>query len=166
MAVVTVRSQLITNIVNSPPIQNPVTQENARKRASAAVVTLNTTDSVGSIYKLARVMSHWRMINLRLFNAALTAGNASIGLYRTDADGGAAVAVACYGNAVSLAAANLTGIEQAYAVRTLDKMVSLVWQDAGTYALDPKLALDLCLTLTTAVTVAGLVAMDLNFCVD
>lgn len=165
MALVTVRSNLITNIVAVPPVQNIVTLENARKRASAAVVSVTNGDSIGSIYKLARVMSHWRLVNLRVFNGAVTSAAANLGLYRTDADGGAVVSAACYAAAVSLAAATTTGTEMLFAARTVDKLTALVWQDAG-LTVDPRLAYDVCFTLTAAATATGFVAMDLDFCID
>lgn len=165
MAVVTVRSQLITNIVASPPVQNPVTQENARQRTSAGVVTVTNGDSIASQYKLARVMSHWRIIGLRLFNAAITSGAGSLGLYRTDADGGAVVVAAAYASAISIASATTTGTELLFSARTIDKLTNLVWQDAALSA-DPRLAYDIVLTLTAAATATGLLALDLSFAVD
>jgi len=165
MAVVTVRSQLITNIIASPRVQNPVTQENGRARSSAAVVTVTNGDSINSQYKLARVMSHWRLVGLRLFNAAITSGAANIGLYRTDDDGGAAVAAACYASAISIASATTTGTETLFSARTIDKLTALVWQDAGASA-DPRLAYDIVMTLTAAAAATGYVALDLAFVVD
>lgn len=165
MAVVTVRSNLVTNIAATPPLQNPVTQENARKRASACVATVTNGDSIASQYKMARVMSHWRLINLRLFNGAITSGAANLGLYRTDADGGAVVSAACYAAGASIASATTTGTELLFSARPINQLSNLIWQDAGLSA-DPKLAYDLVFTLTAAATATGFLVLDLNFCVD
>lgn len=165
MAVVIVRSTLIANTIASPPVQNPVTQENGRQRSSAAVVTVTNGDSIGSVYRLARVFSHWRMQSLRMFNGSITSAAASLGLYRTEADGGALVLATAYANSQAVATANSTGLELMFHNRSIDKLVQTVWQDAGLTA-DPRLPYDLCLTLTAAATATGVIAFDVCFVVD
>lgn len=165
MAVVTVRSTLITNVVASPPVQNPVTQEAARQRSAAGVVTATNGDSIGSVYKFARVPTHARLQSIRLFNAAITSGAGNLGLYRTDADGGAVVSAACYASAISIASATTTGTELLFSARAIDKLTNLVWQDAG-LTTDPRLVYDICLTLTAAAAATGFISLDLSYCID
>ncbi|CAB4166336.1 hypothetical protein UFOVP843_23 [uncultured Caudovirales phage] len=165
MAVVTVRSTIITNAIASPPVQNPVTQDGARQRSAAGVATVTNGDSIASIFKLVRVPSMARLQSLRLFNAAITSGAGNLGLYRTDGDGAAVVSVACYASAISIASATTTGTELLFSARTIDKLTNQVWQDAGLTA-DPRLFYDICLTLTAAAAATGLIALDLSYCVD
>lgn len=165
MAVVNIQSALITNMNASPPVQNAVSIEGGRKRSTVGFVTVTNGDSIASTYRIARIMSHWRLQTLRMFNNAITSGAANIGLYRTVADGGALVLASPYGAAIAIATANLAGTELLFANRTLDQIGASVWQDAGLTA-DPRLAYDLVVTLTAAATATGILAFELGFCVD
>ena len=167
MALVTVRSGLVSNIVASPPVQNSVMLENGRQRSSCSFVTVTNGDSIGSIYKMARVMSHWRIQSLRAVWGNITSGTASLGLYRTDQDGGALVLAAAYAAGQSIATANFAtgGLELFLQNRTIDKTIQQVWQDAG-LAADPKLAYDLCFTLNAAATATAFLGLDAGFVVD
>ena len=51
------------------------------------------SDNDGSTYRIARVHSSWRILSILMFNDAFAAAAGwTVGLYRTAADGGAAVA--------------------------------------------------------------------------
>ena len=165
MAVITARSTIVANTFASPPIQNPTVFENGRERCSVAVVGVTSGDSIGSVYKLARVFSWHRIRSIRMFNAAITSGAANFGLYRVDADGGAVVLANAYASAVSIASAQTTGTELAFSNRAISAMAQFIWQDAGLTA-DPHLPYDLCMTLTAAAAASGSVGFDIGFVID
>jgi hypothetical protein len=94
--------------------------------------------------------------DLRLTNQAQAAGAGDIGVYRTNADGGAVVSVAFFGSAVSVAAANLNAdVLNESGTNTEAKQAQPLWQAAGMTS-DPKSQLDIAFTITTAIT-TGLV---------
>ena len=128
MAVVAVNSTLITNINASPPVQNAPWAANSRERVTGAYATVTSGDSINSTYRLMTLNPLSRMVSLRLFNNAITSGAMNVGLHRTLADGGAAVAASAYASAISIATASLTGTELKFSARTIDQIVQQIWQ--------------------------------------
>jgi hypothetical protein len=87
----------------------------------------------------------------------------TLGLYRTAADGGAAVAAACYTSALAPTAANMAGTEVSFGTgRLASKIGQQVWQDAG-LTVDPNLWYDIVLVATTAGAAAGNVSWNMEY---
>ena len=165
MAVVTVRSQLITNINASPPVQNPAFLEGGIQRSTTGIVTVTSGDSIASQFKIARVYSWHRIRSIMMFNSAITSGAINLGLYRVDADGGAVVLANAYASALSIASASTAGGQLAASVRSLANQGQQIWQDAG-YSTDPHYALDLVATLTAAAAATGQLIFDVGTVID
>lgn len=167
MAVVNLKSSLVTNSDAALPIKNSVTDERGRVRNMVMTLETNADDSVGSVYRAFRVRSNWRLLGLYLKSDAIaTAPAADIGLYRTAADGGAVVTATTYGTAVLLSAAITTAeLNQLYEARDINRIAFKVWQDAGA-TVDPVIDYDLALTLTVATTAIGTVSLSLVYVID
>jgi hypothetical protein len=166
MAVVTTKSTLITNMETSPPIQNPTYNDGGRVRCAIATVAVANGDSIGSIYPLFRVYSHWRIVRLLLRTNAITSAAANFGLYKVDAT--TAVSAACYASAQSIATAITTlPVDLAFSAKVLTTTVPYqqVWADAGLTA-DPKLAYYLSAVLTAAATAGGNFSVEMFYTVD
>ena len=149
MAVVNLKSPLVTNDDAVPPTKNAVTDDRGRVRNMVATLETNADDSIASVYRFFRIRSNWRLLGLYIkCDAIATAPAADIGLYRTATDGGAVVDADCYATAVLLSSAITTAeLNQLYEVRGVEKIANKVWQDAGATA-DPLIDYDLALTLT------------------
>jgi hypothetical protein len=165
MAVVDVKSPLITNRDANPRVSNAATFQGGRVRSACAVVTVTNSDSIASIFRLCTVPSNARIRSVRLYCGAITSAAADIGLYQTTANGGAVVAVGAYATAQTIATANALGIECAFEARTIDKAAQRVWQDAG-LAADTTREYDICATLTAAATATGFLVVDVEYVVD
>jgi hypothetical protein len=165
MSVVSKYSALVTNHNASPPVQNAVTVEGARQREIVATVAIASSDSATSVYRLARLMSHWRVSSIRVLNTAVTGAAINLGLRRIVADGGAAVADTAYASALSIATASATGTEAAYQNRSVANAAQNVWADAGLSS-DPHLAYDLVAVLSADATAAGTLAVQVTYCID
>lgn len=165
MAVVAVNSNLVANIVASPPVQNPSTFEGGRVRSIRAVASVANGDSIASVYRMARIMSHWRLVRILLTTTAITSAAANLGLYRTVADGGAVVSAALYASATSLASAiNASPSDLRWSAITTPA-TSRVYEDLALTA-NPNLAYDLAFTLTAAAAANGTVGLEVLYTAD
>ena len=163
MAVVTTKSLLLTNQETSPPIQNPAYNDGGRVRAAVATVAVANGDSIGSIYPMFRVYSHWRIVRLLLRTNAITSAAANFGLYKTDSV--TAVSAACYASAQSIATAITTSpVDLAFSAKALTTTVPYqqVWADAGLSS-DPKLPYYLTAVLTAAATAGGNFSLEMLY---
>ena len=162
MAVVDVKSTLISNRDATPRIQTAAPIDGGQLRSWVATVELANGDSIASIYRLGQVPSAARINSIRIFCDAITSGAGDVGLYQTTANGGAVVAVGAYATAQSIASAITLGTEIAFEARNIDKVANYVWQDAGLTS-DPQRFYDICLTLTAATTAAGTVTVMVEY---
>jgi len=162
MAVVNIKSTAVQNADAAVQSLNPVHLSGAKKYSIVGNAAIAAADDDGSVMRLARVHSSWRITGIKIFNDAIAAGAWGLTLYRIAAEGGAAVAAGIYATAFDAATVHPTGLETAFAVRTIDKIGQQVWQDAGLTA-DPNLWYDLGFTLTTAGTAAGKVAWEIEY---
>jgi hypothetical protein len=154
MAVVNVKSAVITNLDAVPAVKPAVEDMRGRLKVIPFTVEIANGDSIASTYRVARVHSDHRILSIRKFSDAVTGAIADVGLYRTNADGGAVVLATAYGSAVSLVAADVIGAELAFEQRDIVNIMKYVWGDAGLTA-DPNLDYDVTFTLTAAATAAG-----------
>ncbi|MDR3418691.1 MAG: hypothetical protein P4L83_21165 [Nevskia sp.] len=165
MSVVNKLSALVTNHNASPMVQNAVTVEGGRRREIVTSVAIANGDNATSTYRLCRLMSHWRVSSIHVFNTAVTGAAINLGLSRTVADGGAAVAATAYASAQSIATASALGVESAFQNRTVDKIAQSVWADAGAAA-DTRLAYDLVATLSADAAAAGTLSVRVIYVID
>lgn len=165
MAVVNVKSGLITNRDASPRTLNSAALESGRVRSKCGTVEVTNGDSIGSTFRLCSVPSNARVRSIRLYCDAITSAAADVGLYQTTENSSAVVDADAYGSAVSIASANATGIEVAFEARNIDKIANRVWQDAGLSA-DPTREYDIVATLTAAATATGTLSFDVEYVVD
>jgi len=163
MAVVNTKSSQVANGDAAVQTLNASGVSGGRQYVSVDKVAVAAADDDGSVLRMFRVHSSWRILQLELLCDALTGGTSyDLGLYQIAANGGAVVAAGCYANAVDLSAAKTAWLEMAFENRTIDKVGNAVWQDAGLSA-DNGRWYDLCLTANTIGTAAGNVAMKMTF---
>jgi len=165
MAVVNVKSTLLTNRDAAPRTINPVVNDGARVRSKAFTVEVTNGDSIGSTFRLCDVPSNARINSLRLFFDSITSAAADVGLYQTTANGSAVVDADAYASAVSIASANTTGLEVMFEARNIDKVGKRVFEDAG-LTTDPFRDYDLVATLTAAAGATGTLSGILEYVID
>jgi hypothetical protein len=163
MAVVTLKSTVITNRDATPQVINDGRLERGSLRRSAGYVTAGAADSIASKYALVSLPSTAIVAGVILSCAALTSGAADIGVYRNTADGGAVVDVDLFASAQSVATAlvksNVTNESGNY---TLALQEQPLWQAAGLTA-NPGGSLDIVITLTAALTAGGLIGLEVYY---
>lgn len=116
-------------------------------------------DSIGSVLRVVRLPSNFRLTALELSSDAITSAAADIGVYEIAANGGAVVDADEFGSAVSLATAqDKTNVLCEAAAGDIDKAGKPLWERLGLSA-DSGRAYDVALTLTAAATAAGTVVV-------
>jgi hypothetical protein len=170
MAVVTVKSGVITNRDATPRVANAgALVKGALKQAIGTVEAANG-DSIASKYILGQIPSNAVGEIVRLYCDAITSGAADIGIYRTTGDGGAVVDVDFYASAQSIAAAITTGTEVQHEADATDAGVGFgladlekpLWQRLQLTS-DPNVIYDVVATLTAATTAAGTIGLRIQF---
>lgn len=166
MAVTTTEhSAIIDNIAATPPVLNNPGVYGGNVKVQIARVAIADNDDVGSIYRMFRVKSTDTVLSIKYFTPdTLTAMAADVGLYRTQADGGAVVDADAYASAASFATANvLAGVELAYEARGVGALGQPVWDDIASQTTDTRLSYDIAVTITTQVTDPGTLTMMLLY---
>jgi hypothetical protein len=102
MAVVNVKSGLITNRDAAPRTLNSAALESGRVRSKVGTVEVTNGDSIGSTFRLCSVPSNARVRSIRLFQDAITSAAADVGLYQTTENGSAVVDADAYASAASI----------------------------------------------------------------
>lgn len=155
MAVVNTLSTLVTNADATPRVMNDVRVDGAKTRTILATVEIAAADEDLSVYRLCRLKSHWIVKSIRKFNDTITGGtDFNVGLLDTAENGGAAVDDNVYGDAVSLATADLVGTEIAFEARGIELIGQKVFEDAG-LTTDPGKEYDLAFSAVTVGTASG-----------
>jgi hypothetical protein len=121
-------------------------------RTSCFVASILNGDSIGSTFIVARLPSHARVLRQSEIHSSGIAG-------MTDTDLGVAEAPACLMDGQTLAA---TGTVKAASAIPVGQEAKTLWELAG-LASDPKREMDVVLTMKTASTAAGTVAVDLVY---
>lgn len=167
MAVVAVKSTVVTNHNAQPRVQNSAGLENGvLVRAINANVAVGSGDSAASIYRFGKIRSSDWVDRLRLVSADIgttTAGD--VGLYDllTHSNGGAVVDVDYFASAVSLSGGAIDSdisFESGAAGGVYTNSEKRVWEALGLSA-DPHKEYDVALTLTGAADAAGTVLLRL-----
>lgn len=159
MAVVEVKSTLITNADATPVVFNSPRVDGGFERIEVATAAITDTNSIGSTYRMFRVPSNAVMTDLRIYSPDIgTTTIADIGLY--NADGGAVVDADFFASAVSLkdGALNGTDVLHESAVFSIANSGKELW-DALALTSDPGVFYDVTLTLTAAADATGTVKL-------
>jgi len=150
----TLKGTAITNREASPRVlNNPGLGEGAIvKTAIGYLLSVPAALSATSVIRLVSVPSNGIVTDVRFTSGAQAAGALDIGVYRTNADGGAVVDADFFASAVAVTAASLNvDVLNESTVFTVAKQSQPLWQAAGMTS-DPKAQLDLALTITTDIT--------------
>lgn len=126
------------------------------------IVPLANGDSIASVLRIVRLPSNARIVDVRLFNTAITAGAADVGLYQVASNGGAVVDADFFSAAQSIATASAgtsVGFGNILAPANRNKRL---WEALG-LAVDPGRDYDVALTLTAATTAAGTAGLDVTY---
>lgn len=158
MAVVTVKSTIITNRDAVPSVINDGRLEKGSLRTSHGYVTATNGDSATSKYILASLPSTSQVRQVLLSCANLGASSAvNLGVYRNTKDGGAAVNATLFASAQATSAAlSNSDVTNQSGNYTLDKQEQPLWQAAGLSS-DPGSTLDIVATVSVAIAATGLI---------
>lgn len=164
MAIVSTKATAISNRDSSPKVLS--NSNISRGDVKQAVGTIETTgsDTAASIYYFASVPSNARISKVLLScDGNNTAGAGDIGLYRTTADGGAAVDVDFFASAqVITSALNKSDVTHESAVFGIEDVEKPLWEALG-LSEDPKYHYDIAMTLTTADDAADTVSLHVEW---
>ena len=150
MAVVAVKSTLITNADATPVVLNNPRVDGGFERIEVATAAITSGDSTGSTYRMFRVPSNAVMTDLRVYSPDIgTTTISDIGLYRTAKDGGAVVDADFFASALSLkdGALNGTDVLHESAVFSIANSGKEIWDALGLTS-DPSVFYDVAFTLT------------------
>lgn len=155
MAVVALKSTVITNATANPVVPNSSKNQSGRLRESQALFTITSGNSVGSTYRLFRIKSSDRVSLIRLYTPDIgTAGTLDIGLYDINSvNSGAVVDADFFASAVVTNAGALNGSDVTFEAAAAGGLIAnaekTVWECLGLTA-DPFKEYDVTLTLATA----------------
>jgi hypothetical protein len=158
MAVVTVKSTIITNRDAVPSVINDGRLEKGSLRTSHGYVTATNGDSANSKYILASLPSTAQVRQVLFSCANLGASSAiNLGVYRNTKDGAAAVNATLFASAQATSAAlSNSDVTNQSGNYTLDKQEQPLWQAAGLTS-DPGGTLDIVATVSVAIAATGLI---------
>ncbi len=179
MAVVTTKSQSITNLDSTPIVMNT-----AGEGAPSPLVHVNdtlavaTTDSIGSTYKFVRIPTNAHVKNVWFDSVAIAAlaGDVNVAFSDSAVDGTpvslqgtipqiSAANNKLFGAAEALAAALHTNITHANITNyPLGSSNQPLWEVLG-YASDPGGMFDIEVVSTTAATTGGTLGLHVEYCV-
>lgn len=156
----------VTNLDATPPVALDKRLFNGILKEQVGTVEIAAADDNGSVYRLGRVHSSWRISELTLFNDAITSGSVfDVGLYRTAADGGAVVDANAFADNISLTSASLTGtqlLNEGGSAVGVEDIEQRVWEMAGQSS-DPDVWYDICFTGDTVGSGAGTVSLRIRY---
>jgi hypothetical protein len=150
MAVVAVKSTLITNADALPAVLNSPRVDGGFERIEVATAAITSGDNTGSTYRMFRVPSNAVVTDLRIYSPDIgTTTISDIGLYRTAKDGGAVVDADFFASALSLkdGALNGTDVLHESAVFSIANSGKELWDALGLTS-DPSVFYDVAFTLT------------------
>jgi hypothetical protein len=161
----TLKSTAITNREATPRVQN-----NPGAGASGTVrqvqgyfasVTASLSDT--SVIRMVEVPAHATVTRVIFASAAQTAGNFSIGAYRTNSDGGAVVDMDFFASRIDCASAvALTDVTNESTTNTLAKQNQPLWQALGMTEPAKGTMLDIAATVDTTAVTTGTGAITLK----
>lgn len=166
MAVVTTKSQAITNRDATPKVINDARVTKGDLVEAVGVAELASGDSIGSKIILCSVPSNARISQVLLScDAISTTGAADVGLYDTTENGGAAVDADFFASAQDLTSAltnsDVTHESGVFGIEDIEKPL---WEALGLSA-DPHKDYDVVATLTAAAGGAGTIGVKVRYAV-
>lgn len=164
MAVANTKSVAISNRDGAPRIPSPAHLVRGPLFEAVGTVEVAAADDNGSVYRFARLRSSDRVSEVRLWTDGITGATAyDLGLYRTDADGGAVVDDDIFASAVDISG-GLAGTDVTFesGSTNIDKVEKRIWELLALSA-DPQLDYDLCLTADTVGSAAGTISLRVRF---
>lgn len=151
-------SVVVSNADAKPRIPNQSWQSGAEDQTLAATVECLSTDADGSTYRMFRVPSGARIVSLKwAFDAMSGFTSAGLGVYKTAADGGAAVSAALFSATVDVHA-GLGFTDATYGALDIAKCNGRLWEMLG-LSTDPFLEYDIVITGTTRGSATGTISM-------
>lgn len=159
MAVVEVKSTLITNADATPVVLNSPRVDGAFEHVKVATAAITSGDSIASVYRMFRVPSNAVVTDLRIYSPDIgTTTISDIGLYA--ADGGAVVDADFFASALSLKDGALNGVDVLHesAVFSIANSGKELWDALGLTS-DPSVFYDVAFTLTAAADATGTVKL-------
>jgi hypothetical protein len=174
VAVVTTKSAGVTSADASP--QDLVSPKiiGGRLRETIGKVAIALGDSPNSVLHTVRLPSRARISQILLLSDGnATEATADVGVYRTAANGGAAVDIDHFASAVILDGAVVTGTDITHEADPADAgagfgkadVAKPLWESLG-FSADPQAFLDICFTLQTGATGAGVVGLKVRWTED
>lgn len=173
MAVANTKSNIVTNADATPVTLTNALIAHGRAREQAATAETAAADDAGSVYRLFRVHSSWRVSQLLVGHDAITnMSTADIGLYDVAAvNSGAVVDVDFFASAVDMSSASSGLVERAYEANNANiaYIEQPLWQQLNsrsivTYTADPDKWFDIAVTATTNdPTAAGTISALLRY---
>lgn len=147
----TVKSTWITNATATPVVLTNSNQSAGQCVSAKSVATVSATIPSGDIVRMVRVPSNAR-IDAVLLNTgdATTAGAIDIGIYQTEANGGAVVDADLFASALALTGGPFNNSDQTFesGEYTYAEAALPLWQVLGLSA-DSNREYDVCATVTT-----------------
>lgn len=163
--VVNTKSNQVTNADATPPVKTHNHISHGRLHETVGTVEIAAADSDGSVFRIARVHSSWRISEILRYNDAITSGAVyDVGLYDIAANGGAAVNADLFSSDISLTSASKTGVNDQFesADIDIDKIEKAVWELLALSA-DPGKWYDLCYTGDTVGSGAGTLSVRVRY---
>lgn len=155
MAVVALKSGVITNMDTIPIVQAAAGLAGGNLKCAVGTVAAANGDSIGSTYRMCRLPSNAVIQRVLLSCDAITSGAADIGAYQIPLYGGAVVDADAFASAQSIASALANSdVTHESGVYDINEAETQLWQILGLTA-DPQRDYDIALTLTAATTAAG-----------
>lgn len=161
MAVVALKSSLVTNADAVPAVLNSPRVDGGYERVEIATVAITSGDNTASTYRMFRLPSNAVVSDLRIYSPDIgTTTIADIGLYRVAKDGGAVQDADFFASALSLKDGALNGVDVLHeaAVFTIANSGKELWDALGLTS-DPSVFYDVALTLTADADATGTVKL-------
>jgi hypothetical protein len=164
----TLKSVAITNREATPRVlNNPgVGGKGVNKVVKSYLASVTAALSITSIIRMVEVPAHSYLTDLRFQSAAQAAGALDIGLYRTNADGGAVVDQDFFASGVVVTnAVVITDVMNESTTFTIAKQHQPLWQAVGMTEPPKGTMLDICLVVVTTdvTTGTGAVALQASY---
>lgn len=162
MAVVALKSSLVTNADAVPAVLNSPRVDGGYERVEIATIAITSGDNTASTYRMFRLPSNAVVSDLRIYSPDIgTTTISDIGLYRTAKDGGAVVDANFFADALSLKDGALNGVDVLHeggGFFTIANSGKELWDALGLTS-DPSVFYDVALTLTADADATGTVKL-------
>lgn len=164
MAVVTVKSNSITNRDATPAVINDAAYAKGVLKKAVGACAITSGDSVNSKYIVFSIPSNAVVTSLMISSPDIgTTTTANVGLYKTTADGGAVVDADFFKASVSLKDGAIAKSEVAFGnVITYANCYKKIWQHLALSS-DPSLMYDVVLTLDGAADASGTFMAEIEY---